>query len=100
MAESPPPNHYHVLPAEEVAVADGAVGNAASAEFVLPGHAQLVVRSARGDDDGPGGEIALGSANQLALVMKVVHRLNLGKLHLGAETFGLVVHLIGQFHGP
>ena len=90
-------DHHHVLATEEVAVADGAVGHAATAELVLAGDAELVVGAAGGDDDGLGGEVALGSTDQLALVVQVFHGLHFGKLHLGAEAFRLVVHFVGQF---
>ena len=89
-------DHHHILAAKEVAVAHGAVGNAASAELVLAGDAQLVVRAAGGDYQRPRAEIPLRGTHQLAVVVQVLHRFNLGELHFGAEALRLLVHLVGQ----
>ena len=53
-----------VLAAEEVAVADGAVGDTATGEFVLAGYAELLVGAAGGDDYGLAGVGALGGVDE------------------------------------
>ena len=92
-----PAHDHHILPAEEIAVANGAVGYAPSGIRVLPGHSQLVVRAAGSDYQGLGGVVAVVGADRLYGFIDVVQPLDFRVFDVSAEPGGLLLHHHGQF---
>ena len=107
--------HRYRLTPEKSAVTGGAVGNAHSAQFLFPGHAQMAVGSAGGYNNRPGLKIPFRCFHQLA-ILGILHakhirfhefRLHffrmLPELHPHVKTVDsgqpqIIVHLIGVEH--
>ncbi len=87
--------HHHVFIAEEVAIAGGAVGDAATAQLLFVGQPQLSCHRARGHDN-RAGEIGAKGGGQLVGLGGKVHRGDVFHNESGAERAGLLVHVPGQ----
>ena len=90
-------DHDDVLAAEEVAIADSAVGDAAASELVLAGGAQLVVGAAGGDDQALGGKGAVVGVHHLDRLIGLFDALDLGVVDFSTEPGGLLLHPHGEF---
>ena len=84
-------DHHDGLPAEEAAVAGGAIRNAVPCELRLAGHAELARTGARGHDDASS---AVGPVWRAQLLHRrcQVERGDLLVDDLHAEAFGLLLH--------